>query len=321
LIVLAAGEACRLPIDAKLVERLYRQAKAERWRVPADRFARALESSAARAFAARSTGNPDARELERYLASLHLEDLALACACAAGDEQAWEHFVLQQRPFLYRAADALDPGGGARDLADSLYADLFGLSNREGERKSLFRYFHGRSSLTTWLRAVLAQRHVDRLRTNRRLEALPDEDSSYALPAPARSIEPERDRYLKLIRQALAHAVANLAARDRLRLACYYAQELTLAQTGRMLGEHEATSSRQLARTRGTIKAAVEEQLKADAGLTDAEIAQCFASVTEDAGPLDLRDMLGIVSSGAIGPAEDGSAELARKKSAHDRSR
>ena len=99
----------------------------------------------------------------------------------AGDEQAWEHFVLVQRPLLYRAADALDPGGGARDLADSLYADLFGLGEHAGERQSLFRYFHGRSSLTTWLRAVLAQRHVDRLRTNRRLDALPDEESAGAL--------------------------------------------------------------------------------------------------------------------------------------------
>ena len=147
------------------------------------RFARALEASAGRAFAGRS---PDARELERYLGSLHLVDLALACACAQGDELAWEHFVLEQRPLLYRAADALDPGGGARDLADSLYADLFGLRDRDRERQSLFRYFHGRSSLTTWLRAVLAQRHVDRLRANRRAEPLPDEDSSSALPAPAR---------------------------------------------------------------------------------------------------------------------------------------
>jgi len=308
-----------LPIDGKLVERLYRQAKAEKWRVPADRFARALESSAERAFAGRSSGNPDAHELERYLTSLHLEDLALACACAAGDEQAWQHLVLQQRPFLYRAADALDSGGSARDLADSLYADLFGLADREGERKSLFRYFHGRSSLSTWLRAVLAQRHVDQLRTSRRLETLPDEDSSSAFPAPARPIEPERNRYLRLVRQALTQAVANLAARDRLRLACYYAQELTLAQTGRMLGEHEATSSRQLARTRDAIRTAVEERLKAEAGLTDMEIAQCFASVTEDAGPLDLRDMLGTVSSGGA-PPNDGSAESGRKKSAHDRS-
>jgi RNA polymerase sigma factor (sigma-70 family) len=283
-----------LPIDGKLVDRLYHLANGRKWRVPTDRFARALESSAARAFAGRSPESLDARELERYLASLHLEDLALACACAAGDEPAWEYFVLEQRPLLYRAADAIDPGGGARDLADSLYADLFGLGTRAGERQSLFRYFHGRSSLTTWLRAVLAQRHVDRLRANRREEALPDEESSSALPAPARPIDPGRRRYLGLIRQALAHAVAHLASRDRLRLACYYAQELTLAQTGLVLGEHEATTSRQLARTRAAIRAAVERQLEVDSGLTRAEIAECFACVTEDAGPLDLRDVLGV---------------------------
>ena len=261
--------------------------------MPLDRFAAALEASAGRAFAGHSPGTAGARELERYLASLHLEDLALACACAAGDEDAWEHFVREQRPLLYRAADAIDPGGGARDLADSLYADLFGLGNRASERQSLFRYFHGRSSLTTWLRAVLAQRHIDRLRTGRRVEPLPDEESARALPAPHRPIEPDRDRYLGLIRDALGRAVANLAARDRLRLACYYAQELTLAQTGRMLGEHEATSSRQLARTRLAIRKAVEEHLRAEAGLADAEIARCFECVTEDAGPMDLQEMLG----------------------------
>ena len=303
-----------MPIDARLLERLYGQAKGERWNAPRDRFAQALEASAERAFAGRSPGNPgsnDARELERYLASLHLEDLALACACAAGDESAWEHFVREQRPLLYRAADAIDPSGGARDLADSLYADLFGLGNRAGERQSLFRYFHGRSSLTTWLRAVLAQRHVDRLRTHRRVEALPDEESASALPAPARPMEPDRDRYLELIRDALARAVANLTARDRLRLACYYAQELTLAQTGRMLGEHEATSSRQLARTRRAIRNAVEQHLRAEAGLADAEIARCFECVTEDAGPMDLREML---------DQAEGSVGSGRKKSALDRS-
>ena len=286
-------------MDERLVERLYRQAKGDRWRAPMGRFAQALESSAERAFAGRW---PDARELERYLTSLHLEDLALACACAAGNEDAWEHFVREQRPLLYRAADALDPAGGARDLADSLYADLFGLQDRAGERQSLFRYFHGRSSLTTWLRAVLAQRHVDRLRANRRLEALPDEESAHALPAPTRPIEPDRDRYLELIRKAVQHAVANLAARDRLRLACYYAQELTLAETGRVLGEHEATSSRQLARTRAAIRDAVERRLRADAGLTDAEIRRCFECVSEDAGPLDVRDMLAPVP-GARNPS------------------
>ena len=294
-------------IDPKLVDRLYRQAQADRWRVPPDRFARALEASAGRAF---GEDPPRARELERYLASLHLDDLALACACAQGDEPAWEHFVLVQRPLLYRAADALEPGGNARDLADSLYADLFGLGNHAGERQSLFRYFHGRSSLTTWLRAVLAQRHVDRIRAHRRVETLPEEDSPSALPAPARAIEPERERYVQLIRRALADAVAALDARERLRLACYYAQQLTLAQTGRLLGESEATSSRQLARTRGAIRTAIEHHLKAE-GLSRDAIGECFASVAGDAGPLDLGQVLGGERAPAIG---------VRKKSAADRS-
>src|SRR5262249_13661924 len=155
-------------------------------------------------------------------------DLALACACAAGHPDAWDHFMVVHRPILYRAADALDPGGGARDLADSLYGELFGLREQAGERQSLFRYFHGRSSLSTWLRAILSQRHVDRLRSGRRLEGLPDEESSEALPAVHQTMEPDRDRYLKVIQDAMTRALAELPARDRLRLACYYAENLTL---------------------------------------------------------------------------------------------
>jgi len=292
-------------IDARLVDRCYRQAKGDRWRAPKESFARALEASVERTFAGRVE---DAREIERYVTSLHLEDLALACACAAGDDAAWEHFVLTRRPVLYQAADALDPTGGARDLADSLYADLFGL-RAEGGRQSLFRYYHGRSSLTTWLRAVLAQRYVDRLRTGRRGEPLPEEDSAIVLRAPSRPMDPNRDRYLELMRAAMKRATAALPARDRLRLACYYAQELTLAQTGKVLGEHEGTVSRGLARTRAAIRKAVEHDL-ADMGVKEAEIAQCFESVSEDAGPLSVHDLL-----------ENGAAESARKETVTNRSK
>lgn len=107
-----------------------------------------------------------------------------------------------------------------------------------------------------------------------------------------------------MIRDALERAVAQLAARDRLRLACYYAQDLTLAQTGRMLGEHEATVSRQLARVRRTIRDAVERDLRVNARLSDAEIARCFECVMEDAGTLDLGDLLD-VASGSKKPTLD----------------
>jgi RNA polymerase sigma factor (sigma-70 family) len=234
----------------------------------------------------------------------YARDLELARRCAAGDEQAWERFVLEYRPALYRAADAIDPSGGARDLADSLYADLYGMPQGDSERRSLFRYFQGRSSLATWLRAVLSQRYVDRLRAQKRLEPLPDEDSA-SLPNEGRGgdpPDPDRSRHVGLLRQALARAVDRLDSRDRLRLGCYYVQELTLAETGRLLKEHEATASRQLARTRRVLREDVERQLRDDAGLSDAQIAECFESASEDAGPLDLGQL------------------LARKKSVADRS-
>jgi hypothetical protein len=78
-----------------------------------------------------------------------------------------------------------------------------------------------------------------------------------------------------------------------LRLGCYYAQEMTLAEIGRMLGEHEATVSRHLTRTRRALREAVEGTLRRDHGLDDPSIAECFRSVADDAGPLDLVELFG----------------------------
>jgi RNA polymerase sigma-70 factor len=287
-------------LDAALIDELYLKAKASRWRLPVDQFGRALEDILAKAFVGRTA---PAREIESYLRGLRLEELALACACAAGDEAAWEHFVLEYRPILYRAADSLDSTGGAREIADSLYADLYGLrpeiaQTADRERASLFRYYHGRSSLATWLRAVLAQRLTDRARAGRRLESLPDRET--AAPESSRP-DPDRNRYLSLMQAALGRAVAALGAKDRLRLRYYYAQELTLAETGRLLREHEATVSRQLARSRKAIRREVEDELR-HAALGADEVERCFACVVQDSGPIDLDEVLDEAAGDARNP-------------------
>jgi len=285
-----------------LVARLHERAGAVRWGVSRHRFAEALGRSVAKAFADEA---PGARQIEQYLNGLHLADLALACACADGHDAAWEHFVLEQRPTLYRAAEAMLPGRG-RELADSLYADLYGISREAGSsRRTLFGYFHGRSSLSTWLRAILAQRHVDLIRVERRMDPLPDEEGPTALSHADPPPDPDRPRWLVALRRAMGSAVAALEPRDRLRLACYYAEDLTLAQIGRLLGEHEATVSRHLSRTRKTVRERVE-RLLADQGLTPEAVAECLSSVASDAGPLDLRALLGV--------------DTARKLLARDRS-
>jgi RNA polymerase sigma-70 factor (ECF subfamily) len=277
-------------IDARLSAWAYRKARGGDWGVDPEAFSRALDASIAKGFAART---PSPREIVSYVKGLHLRDLALACACAAGDEDAWTHFVTEFRPALYRAADGLEAGGGARELADALYADLYGLKVGSGGRQSLFRYFHGRSSLATWLRAVLAQRHVDKLRERRRTDPLPDEDAPNAPSTRFTEPDPDRTVFVEAMRSALSWALARLAPNDRLRVACYYAWQMTLAQVGRLLGEHEATVSRNLARTRREVRAGIEHHLADEQRLTREQIDDCFRSVTEDAGSLDLREFLG----------------------------
>ena len=277
------------PVDRALLGRLYDQSGAARWALSREAFAAALEASAAHGLAGRS---PSRDETERYLAGLRLEDLALAAACSAGLEPAWEHFIATHRPSLQRAAGAIDPTGAASEIADSLFADLYGLDVKQGARRSLFRYFHGRSSLATWLRAVLSQRHIDRIRTTKRLEPLPDDPGSVAAPD-AGPPDTERTRFQSAMQASCAVAIAALPARDRLRLSLYYVDDMTLAAIGRVLKEHEATVSRQLSRTRVAIRDAVDARLRADHGMDDAAIAECFRTVIDDAGALDLRQLTG----------------------------
>lgn len=271
-----------------------------------EQFAVALHRSAGSRFGS-STASADA--VRSYLESLHTADLALACACAAGSEAAWEHFMSAFRPALYAAARAVAGESEGRDLADSLYADLYGLKEREGQRKSLFDYFHGRSKLSTWLRAVLAQRHVDAVRAARRTVSLDEESAGdeaaplrdtlvasstsagQAQPGSAAELEPERQRYLAILQATLTAAIGALEPRERLRLGYYYVQELTLAQIGRLLGEHEATVSRKLDRVRGELRGNVERTLREEKKLSDAQVQLCYEYARQE-WPFDLAGVL-----------------------------
>ncbi len=308
-----------LASHTRYVELLLAKTDAARWGVTQARFAEVLKRSAEHRFRGAS---PSDAELAAYLESLHVEDLVLACACSHGDEPAWEHFITKYREDLYAAARAIVGPSGytdggtneaqARELADSLYAELYGLrSANVGEgnpassaavRRPLFDYFHGRSKLSTWLRAVLAQRHVDAIRAAQRTESLDQKDESYiaeilrAHGAPVKNTDPERARYLYLLQTTVVEALAALSARDRLRLASYYVQELTLAQIGRILGEHEATVSRNLERTRGELRKRIERALR-EKGLKQRQIDLCLQCAADE-WPYDLTRALSPEDSG-----------------------
>src|SRR6201984_590386 len=263
--------ASRLPEACHAMARkLFAESPADRWHLSFQSFQSALARSAAKRFCESA---PGAEKIQEYFASLHMEDLVLACACADGSENAWNEFVAQYRSYLRAAAAAIlrrpiaDPA--ATDLADSLFADLYGMSGGKAGGRSLFRYFHGRSSLKTWLRAVLAQRHVDTIRVEKKFDSLDEDAEEGNTPrVPELSMveipsDPHRETYLQKFREALTLALASLDARDRERLRLYYLEDRTLAEIGREVGEHESSVSRNLERVRRELRGTVEGLLRA----------------------------------------------------------
>lgn len=290
------GLAEFLAAHSPFLAELYAKSAAVRWGITRKELAAALHRSAMHRF---SDALPPQDVIENYLQSLHLEDLALVCALRRGSEPAWEQFISHYRPVLHAAARAIVGSAGdaqARELADSLYAELYGVEGAGGTRgRALLDYFHGRSKLSTWLRAVLAQRHVDALRATNRNESLEDDDGSLRPIVAARGAQnrgeadPDRARLLPQLRQAMAAALAALAPAQRLLLALYYAQDMTLAHIARLRGVHEATISRQLETIRRELRKNIEFSLAAASpgpggrtGLSPAEIELCFSYAQED---------------------------------------
>ncbi len=99
------------------------------WNLSVEQFRVALERSAAQRFRA----GANAKALEAFFEALHLGDLALACACSAGNAAAWGHFVAQYRPELYRAARAIAGESARASWPTPSMASCSGCANRKGK--------------------------------------------------------------------------------------------------------------------------------------------------------------------------------------------
>ncbi len=254
---------------------LWIAAKAERFGLTLDEFGSVLESVGAKLNYGLPPGSvPGDAQCTNFLRSLHLEELALARACALGREVAWEHFVDTYRVPLTQAATAI--AGSAtlgHELADSLYSELYGLREIDGARRSPLASYSGRGSLLGWLRTTLAQRHIDYHRRTRREAPL----DTINAPAPLATPSPAPAE-LGQVAEAVARTLQDLPPEDRFLLSAYFLDRQTLLQIARTLGVHEATVSRRIKRltvdlreqlirnlrTGGLSQNAAEEALGAD---------------------------------------------------------
>jgi RNA polymerase sigma-70 factor, ECF subfamily len=223
----------------------------------------------------------DAEAARRFLESLRLEELVLARACAAGNERAWEVFLNRYRNTLYESAYKIaSTESTARELADSLYAELYGVDAKGQQRTSKLLYYQGRGSLQGWLRVVVAQEYINRYRSVRRESSL-----DAAVEDGAQFVAPESDVVVAdpRIESAVTAELATLDADERFLLAAYYLDHRTLAEIAKVQGVHESTISRRLERLTASARKGIRKRMM-QSGMSTRQADEAMADV-------DVRDL------------------------------
>lgn len=181
------------------------------------------------------------------LATLHLEDLFLACAAALGDAAAVSAidavhlrqvpaWVARQRP----TEAELD------ELTQRLREHLF--VRGEGRRPRIAEY-GGRGPLGAWLR-VLALRLFASERRGTKQHASLDDLTQHAFVGQSPEHQLAKARYQDAFDQALRDAFAELTSEQRALFRFQFGKGLTLDQIATVLGTHRATVARHIASAR-----------------------------------------------------------------------
>jgi RNA polymerase sigma-70 factor (ECF subfamily) len=269
---IAVGRSVTAVIDQR-----YAESNAARYGISGEHFRQIVTAVAAK-YAADSA---ESEQIE-LIAKLRIEELVLARACSAGNEKAWEAFLLRFRASLYEAAYRIAGNDATgREIADELYAELYGIPNRDGRRISKLDYYMGRGSLEGWLRTVLSQHHIDRCRSYSKNVSLEEQiEAGASFPANAETSIAEPDCRLAA---ALQESLDELNAEDRFVLASYFLDQRRLADLARQFHVHESTMSRRLDRITAHLRKRIVKRLRA-AGLS---ARQCDELLQE----LDVRDL------------------------------
>jgi RNA polymerase sigma-70 factor, ECF subfamily len=264
---------------------LYRRSGAQKFGLAESEFTAVLAEVGAKHLP------PDAGDsrVTEFFHTLHIEELVLARACAAGSDAAWEVFLTRYREKLYDAARSVTrEDASAHELADSLYADLYGTTTREGRRSSKLLYYSGRGSLEGFLRVTLAQEHVNNIRRGHRTVSLDEkleagEQFGAADPPQEELVDPR-------LSQAADEALAALSLEESYILTAYHLDGRTLAEIARTLGVHESTISRRLDKITSAVRKNIVAALKRR-GMNAAQAEEALSADVRDVA-IDVRARL-----------------------------
>jgi RNA polymerase sigma-70 factor, ECF subfamily len=246
------------PAQASDIRELYARSRGEHYGLTVVAFEVVLEQ-----IAGKYAPGCELQQKLKLWGDLKLEELALARGCAAGHQSAWEEFLVRFREKLYDIARGITKEDSrARDLADSIYADLYGMAEKDGERVSRLNLYMGRGSLEGWLRTVMVQEFVNGYRKTKRLVSLEEETEAGVQFVSGETFAPQSKGDSRLD-QATDEALSRLAPDDRLILASYYLDNRTLTDIGRLVGVQESTISRRMEKLLKTLRKQVLAGLQA----------------------------------------------------------
>jgi RNA polymerase sigma-70 factor (ECF subfamily) len=274
-------------LPQSLLQELWLTAKAAASGLTCDEFSTALYAVGVKFnYGLPAAAHPDDSQKRDFLRSLRLDDLALATACVLGREVAWQRFLNLYRASLTQAAVAITGSNTiGHDLADSLYSELYGLREIDGQRRSPLAFYSGRGSLLGWLRTTLAQRHVDHHRRTYRESPLDTLDAPAPQPQPA----PVAAELTGLAR-AITSTLEGLSEEERYLLSSYFLDRQPLAQIARVLHVHEATISRRLKRLLANLRKRLLHHLQAG-GLSKRAAEEALGNDPRDL-EINLRALL-----------------------------
>jgi RNA polymerase sigma-70 factor (ECF subfamily) len=238
-------------------------------------------------------------QIVAFWRSLQLRDLALAHACALGRDAAWQQFMGTYKEPLTQAAIGITRSATlGQELADSFYSAMFGCTGRDGgrdgERRSPLAYYSGRGSFKGFLRAALAQRHVDYHRRTCREAPLSGDDLTAAPVAPT----PPAPELLSRLGDSLKATLAALEPDERFLLSAWFLDRRTLLEISRTLRVHEATVSRRIGRLTTRLHQELLANLQAS-GMSRAAAEEALGIDPRDIN-INLRSVLQISQSAAF---------------------
>ena len=179
-------------------------------------------------------------------ADRRLEDLYLACACAAGNERAMGVFGDRFRPAIVHAVAKAAPRPHVDEIVQQVLTKLF---VRTAERAPAIASFLGNGKLSTWVQIVARREARTRMRSEDRRSAreLPDELEQLA----ERAIGSEeqvlfglKEKYRDEFRRAFRDAMERLSPRERNLLRYECVEGLTRDEIAGIYGVSRATVAR-----------------------------------------------------------------------------